>query len=159
MTPLCPPYARAGACSNGIECRFAHGEAELRPWVQGAKTKLCKYVQIGGKCQFGSRCRHAHSEIELTKLFVPALSGASADTGAPSADTGAAIPLSRTLDTEFENIPNRNVGFARLLENIDSGESDSVLDLDVVEAGQIAASKPRIKKKPKKKSEVDLFVR
>lgn len=62
-TELCKSYKEEnGYCRYGVNCQFAHGEAELRPVKRHPryKTKLCKNFLTHGKCPYGDRCRFIH---------------------------------------------------------------------------------------------------
>jgi len=74
-TQLCRHWERFGSCIAGLECGFAHGEAELR---QGGlterdrfktdflrKTRMCAFYQRDGSCSLGEKCFFAHGEAEL----------------------------------------------------------------------------------------------
>ena len=65
-TELCPRWLK-GCCEFGEDCKFAHGEEELRPCErhEAYKTMLCKKFG-NGYCRHGKRCRYAHGAEELT---------------------------------------------------------------------------------------------
>jgi len=63
-TKLCPRYAQ-GRCAAGGECKYAHGEVELRATVDFYKTSLCSEWSSGGQCVRGDSCRYAHGPHEL----------------------------------------------------------------------------------------------
>ncbi|VDM25597.1 unnamed protein product, partial [Toxocara canis] len=64
-TALCREFKGAGKCAYGGDCRFAHGEHELRLPAQFKahpkyKTQLCKNFTKDGRCPYGARCRFIH---------------------------------------------------------------------------------------------------
>uniref|UniRef100_A0A1I7XYP7 C3H1-type domain-containing protein n=1 Tax=Steinernema glaseri TaxID=37863 RepID=A0A1I7XYP7_9BILA len=67
-TVMCQAWLESTACPFAENCRFAHGEEELRPIKIAPrqnskyKTKLCdKYTTIG-ICPYGSRCLFIHPD-------------------------------------------------------------------------------------------------
>lgn len=67
-TVMCQAWLEAAMCSFGENCRFAHGEHELRPMTQPQranrkyKTKLCEKYTNTGLCPYGSRCLFIHPD-------------------------------------------------------------------------------------------------
>ncbi|KAF8367183.1 mex-1 [Pristionchus pacificus] len=66
-TALCDAYRKSSECSYGKQCRFAHGEHELRlpPQPRGKahpkyKTQLCDKFSVYGYCPYGPRCQFIH---------------------------------------------------------------------------------------------------
>ncbi|GMR54588.1 hypothetical protein PMAYCL1PPCAC_24783 [Pristionchus mayeri] len=66
-TALCDAYRKNSECSYGKQCRFAHGEHELRlpPQPRGKahpkyKTQLCDKFSVHGYCPYGPRCQFIH---------------------------------------------------------------------------------------------------
>ncbi|CAB3405599.1 unnamed protein product [Caenorhabditis bovis] len=66
-TALCDSYKRIGSCPYGNNCRFAHGENELRMPLQPRgkahpkyKTQLCDKFSTYGQCPYGPRCQFIH---------------------------------------------------------------------------------------------------
>src|SRR4051812_46740330 len=61
-TELCRSYESTGACKYGAKCRFAHGQAELRPVARHPKykTQHCKTFREQGHCPYGARCKFIH---------------------------------------------------------------------------------------------------
>ncbi|GMT01628.1 hypothetical protein PENTCL1PPCAC_23802, partial [Pristionchus entomophagus] len=66
-TALCDSYRKSSECSYGKQCRFAHGEHELRlpPQPRGKahpkyKTQLCDKFSVVGYCPYGPRCQFIH---------------------------------------------------------------------------------------------------
>lgn len=63
-TKLCSRFSQ-GRCPAGADCKFAHGEQELRATVDFYKTSLCKDWAASGCCPRGDFCRYAHGAQEL----------------------------------------------------------------------------------------------
>ncbi|GMS85016.1 hypothetical protein PENTCL1PPCAC_7191 [Pristionchus entomophagus] len=67
-TVMCQAWLEASMCSFGENCRFAHGEHELRPMTQPQranrkyKTKLCEKYTNTGLCPYGTRCLFIHPD-------------------------------------------------------------------------------------------------
>uniref|UniRef100_A0A915EET5 C3H1-type domain-containing protein n=1 Tax=Ditylenchus dipsaci TaxID=166011 RepID=A0A915EET5_9BILA len=65
-TVMCQAWLESTKCSFGDNCKFAHGETELRPArVQPRnntkyKTKLCDKYTTTGICPYGIRCLFIH---------------------------------------------------------------------------------------------------
>lgn len=64
-TVMCKGWLEMGGCSFGENCRFAHGEEELRPTKIPVdnpkyKTKLCDKYTKTGVCPYGDRCLFIH---------------------------------------------------------------------------------------------------
>ncbi|TMS36297.1 hypothetical protein L596_003494 [Steinernema carpocapsae] len=68
-TALCNTFKADGDCPYGVNCRFAHGEAELR-LGSGThpkyKTQLCNKFSVTGLCPYGSRCQFIHRRLVTT---------------------------------------------------------------------------------------------
>lgn len=72
-TSLCSYFRRnSGSCSHGSECRYAHGEAELRPrpdntWDPTSERakKALKLEDNGDKCEEGKE-----EEVMMTEMLV-----------------------------------------------------------------------------------------
>jgi hypothetical protein len=67
-TELCQRFFSDGWCKYGRQCRFAHGDHELRPLkVQTNKYKYewCRNVIQGMTCPYGSRCQFRHFEDQI----------------------------------------------------------------------------------------------
>ena len=62
-TRMCE-FWQLGKCRKGIKCSFAHGEDDLRPSPDFAKTSVCPVFLHTGKCD-AKNCRYAHSVDEL----------------------------------------------------------------------------------------------
>merc|ERR1712194_576373 len=63
-TKMCPNI-KAGFCSRGSRCNFAHSNDELRIKPNLSKTRMCPNLTKKGTCEFGDNCNFAHSELEL----------------------------------------------------------------------------------------------
>ncbi|VBB33538.1 unnamed protein product [Acanthocheilonema viteae] len=67
-TVMCQAWLESGVCSFAENCRFAHGEEELRPCNRlptknpKYKTKLCDKYTMAGLCPYGDRCLFIHPE-------------------------------------------------------------------------------------------------
>lgn len=66
-TVMCQAWLESGICSFAENCRFAHGEEELRPCKLPTKnpkykTKLCDKYTKSGLCPHGDRCLFIHPE-------------------------------------------------------------------------------------------------
>uniref|UniRef100_A0A0N4ZBZ0 C3H1-type domain-containing protein n=1 Tax=Parastrongyloides trichosuri TaxID=131310 RepID=A0A0N4ZBZ0_PARTI len=65
-TVMCQAWLENKNCNFGENCRFAHGESELRPIKQNLrynnkyKTKLCDRYTNTGICPYGDRCLFVH---------------------------------------------------------------------------------------------------
>jgi len=67
-TELCRHWQESGACPHGLQCLFAHGLNELKPFRgrhRKFKTQLCKAFHADGFCSFGPRCSYIHSGIDI----------------------------------------------------------------------------------------------
>ncbi|KAM3718726.1 CCCH-type zinc finger protein [Dirofilaria immitis] len=66
-TVMCQAWLESGICNFAENCRFAHGEEELRPCKLPTKnpkykTKLCDKYTMAGLCPYGDRCLFIHPE-------------------------------------------------------------------------------------------------
>ncbi|CAI2350630.1 unnamed protein product [Caenorhabditis sp. 36 PRJEB53466] len=80
-TVICQAWLESKTCTFAENCRFAHGEEELRPSVieprqnHKYKTKLCDKYTTTGLCPYGKRCLFIHPDhgpnayIRADKLF------------------------------------------------------------------------------------------
>uniref|UniRef100_A0A0N5ADH9 C3H1-type domain-containing protein n=1 Tax=Syphacia muris TaxID=451379 RepID=A0A0N5ADH9_9BILA len=73
---MCKGWLEMGGCGFGQNCRFAHGEEELRPskYVIPVdnpkyKTKLCDKYTRTGVCPYGDRCLFIHPETANSNGF------------------------------------------------------------------------------------------
>jgi len=67
-TELCRHWQESGTCPHGMQCLFAHGLNELKPFRgrhRKYKTQLCKAFHSEGFCSFGPRCSYIHSGIDI----------------------------------------------------------------------------------------------
>uniref|UniRef100_A0A8R1DH06 C3H1-type domain-containing protein n=2 Tax=Caenorhabditis japonica TaxID=281687 RepID=A0A8R1DH06_CAEJA len=80
-TVICQAWLESKMCTFAENCRFAHGEEELRPSKieprqnNKYKTKLCDKYTTTGLCPYGKRCLFIHPDhgpnayIRADKLF------------------------------------------------------------------------------------------
>jgi len=67
-TVMCQTWLETANCGFGANCKFAHGEAELRitghplPINRKYKTRLCEKYTVKGICPYGARCLFIHPE-------------------------------------------------------------------------------------------------
>ncbi|KAI6179104.1 hypothetical protein M3Y98_00574500 [Aphelenchoides besseyi] len=67
-TVMCQAWLESTMCSFGENCKFAHGEQELRPVRfqqrnnHKYKTKMCDKYTTTGICPYGSRCLFIHPQ-------------------------------------------------------------------------------------------------
>lgn len=67
-TELCRHWQENGFCPHNMQCLFAHGLAELKPFRgrhRKYKTQLCKAFHNKGFCSFGPRCSYIHSGVDI----------------------------------------------------------------------------------------------
>ncbi|MFH4974304.1 hypothetical protein AB6A40_001013 [Gnathostoma spinigerum] len=75
-TVMCQAWLECGKCNFGENCRFAHGEAELRPATQSMKynakykTKLCDKYTMSGLCPYGNRCLFIHPDASDQNAYI-----------------------------------------------------------------------------------------
>jgi len=71
-TVMCQAWLESMKCTFGENCKFAHGEQELRPAKTQIrnhlkyKTKLCEKYTTSGICPYGSRCLFIHPAPQTT---------------------------------------------------------------------------------------------
>jgi len=104
-----------GKC-NTPQCRFAHGEAQLRATHSSFNMKLCSFAQ-SGRCRHGSECRFAHDRKELGPLPVNAEPDLPQDV--PTIMTGQRA-WSRQHGVEKNSIRSAHVGHDAVTLNIHS---------------------------------------
>uniref|UniRef100_A0A7E4ZW89 C3H1-type domain-containing protein n=1 Tax=Panagrellus redivivus TaxID=6233 RepID=A0A7E4ZW89_PANRE len=74
-TVMCQAWLESTYCAFGAECKFAHGEGELRPAVlpirnsQKYKTKLCDKYTTTGICPYGRRCLFIHPDPASSEAY------------------------------------------------------------------------------------------
>lgn len=74
-TVMCQAWLESTYCAFGAECKFAHGEAELRPAAlpirnsQKYKTKLCDKYTTTGICPYGRRCLFIHPDPVSSEAY------------------------------------------------------------------------------------------
>lgn len=66
-TQHCRTFRQQGYCEYDRNCRFAHGDHELRITVNYSKTsnpkyktRLCRNFETRGSCQYGVNCQFIH---------------------------------------------------------------------------------------------------
>jgi len=69
-TQICRHWLK-GRC-NKPDCRYAHGQQDLKKFEPKAKgllykTEMCEKWKNNGECKYGNRCRFAHGESDLRK--------------------------------------------------------------------------------------------
>lgn len=72
-TELCRHWEETGTCPHGLQCLFAHGLFELRPFRgrhKKFKTQMCKAFHSTGFCSFGNRCSYIHEGRDVIPLLV-----------------------------------------------------------------------------------------
>jgi len=87
-TKLCIFNAQS-RCDRGVECPFAHSQAELQPVPDLVKTKLC-HKFFSGHCT-SKRCRFAHGSGELRSEWMSYSSGVTVGSGGIAAGATAAV--------------------------------------------------------------------
>uniref|UniRef100_A0AC35TRX2 C3H1-type domain-containing protein n=1 Tax=Rhabditophanes sp. KR3021 TaxID=114890 RepID=A0AC35TRX2_9BILA len=74
-TVMCQAWLENKTCSFGENCRFAHGESELKPikstqrFNNKYRTKLCDRYTNGGICPYGDRCLFIHPNANGSAYF------------------------------------------------------------------------------------------
>uniref|UniRef100_A0A914P5Q6 C3H1-type domain-containing protein n=1 Tax=Panagrolaimus davidi TaxID=227884 RepID=A0A914P5Q6_9BILA len=72
---MCQAWLESTRCAFGPDCKFAHGETELRPTklpirnTLKYKTKLCDKYTTTGICPYGSRCLFIHPDPRSTAFY------------------------------------------------------------------------------------------
>lgn len=69
-TTLCKHFMKKGFCVYGEQCRFAHGEDELRlkPYIRNYRLVPCRYLFEQGYCPYGQNCNFSHDPNKHHKL-------------------------------------------------------------------------------------------
>lgn len=91
-TKLCRFFAK-DACSQGDNCKFAHGSEELVPLPDLRQTKLCHQFKVSGRC-LDPLCTFAHRRSDLRTGCSEAGGG------------GGGLQCSMNLDVDRENETN-----------------------------------------------------
>jgi len=65
-TKMCR-FFKAGACTRGYECVYAHSTCELQELPDLHKTELCARFAFAGSCDKADACRFAHGTKELRR--------------------------------------------------------------------------------------------
>lgn len=72
---MCLQWLNSQTCAFGADCKFAHGETELRPAklpirnTLKYKTKLCDKYTTTGVCPYGSRCLFIHPDPRSSAYY------------------------------------------------------------------------------------------
>jgi len=82
-TVICRNWLETATCAFGKNCRFAHGESELKPsriplLFNGFckyKTRLCENYTKKGLCQYGPRCLFIHPDEQSVIISAPSTDG------------------------------------------------------------------------------------
>lgn len=74
-TVMCQAWLENNRCNFAENCRFAHGEEELRPCkipIKNAKykTKLCDKYTLTGLCPYGNRCLFIHPDANGRNAYI-----------------------------------------------------------------------------------------
>ena len=68
-TELCKSWIETGHCQYDSECKFAHGDHELRAKpetsLRNYKTIKCQKFHENMFCPYGSRCKYIHQSQEI----------------------------------------------------------------------------------------------
>eukprot|EP01054_Gregarina_sp_Poly1_P000017 Gregarina_sp_Poly_1__16@NODE_1003_length_5403_cov_517_252249_g371_i1_p1_GENE_NODE_1003_length_5403_cov_517_252249_g371_i1NODE_1003_length_5403_cov_517_252249_g371_i1_p1_ORF_typecomplete_len482_score43_45zfCCCH/PF00642_24/1_1e06zfCCCH/PF00642_24/0_0018zfCCCH/PF00642_24/8_4e09zfCCCH/PF00642_24/71zfCCCH_3/PF15663_5/8_2e08zfCCCH_3/PF15663_5/0_018zfCCCH_3/PF15663_5/3_6e03Torus/PF16131_5/0_26Torus/PF16131_5/0_69Torus/PF16131_5/0_0019Torus/PF16131_5/4e03zf_CCCH_4/PF18345_1/0_01zf_CCCH_4/PF18345_1/5_4e0 len=64
-TRYCRYFTQQGSCWKGVECQFAHSEAELRTPPDLTKTRMCAMFRLGYCKLSATECSFAHSLNDL----------------------------------------------------------------------------------------------
>ncbi|VDM47826.1 unnamed protein product [Toxocara canis] len=72
---MCQAWLENNRCNFAENCRFAHGEEELRPCkipIKNAKykTKLCDKYTVTGLCPYGNRCLFIHPDADDHNAYI-----------------------------------------------------------------------------------------
>jgi hypothetical protein len=77
-TVMCQTWLESGTCNFGMNCKFAHGEHELRAKgntgrykTSKYKTKLCDKYTTSGICPYGNRCLFIHPAPRSSAYYTP----------------------------------------------------------------------------------------
>jgi len=86
-TVMCQSWLETAECKFGVNCKFAHGESEIRyvpPPIKNPskyKTRVCEKYTVRGCCPYGNRCLFIHPEpSQMLGVTPPAGVGMSLDT-------------------------------------------------------------------------------
>ncbi|KAJ1965868.1 hypothetical protein IWQ62_002563 [Dispira parvispora] len=100
-TELCRSFAERNYCRYGNQCKFAHGEEELRSRMRHPKYKseLCRNYWTTRTCRYGDRCNFVH-EITGSPQIMPS----------PSSPSPAMSPFSSPLPVVPQSVTGLNLG-------------------------------------------------
>eukprot|EP00929_Paragymnodinium_shiwhaense_P028915 TRINITY_DN16687_c0_g1_i1.p1 TRINITY_DN16687_c0_g1~~TRINITY_DN16687_c0_g1_i1.p1 ORF type:complete len:497 (+),score=120.58 TRINITY_DN16687_c0_g1_i1:239-1729(+) len=91
-TKLCK-FDKAGICTRGAECSFAHGSLELQTVPDFSFTRLCRDFLKAGACKAGADCKFAHGLEELRPCPVVEMKEGEIECDAMQAAAGGASLL------------------------------------------------------------------
>jgi len=91
FTRLCSFY-KAGTCSRGLNCSFAHSELQIREQPDFYKTRLCEDFRRG-KCLAGEFCQFAHGSEEMKRIAQERRSHRKAPSEAANQVSGSAFKV------------------------------------------------------------------
>lgn len=140
-TKLCKLFGQ-GNCPKGTDCKFAHGEQELRMAPDLTCTQMCQEMLKFGECSRGASCHHAHRPEDLRPVSEVLPIPAVADALAAKWQKRAEAVLSRPTNTDAPN----EVDTSEAREHDDgspstsSSGSGSESDVFVVETSFLDAS-------------------
>lgn len=135
-TERCKRFYEIGDCEYGLQCRYAHGENELRSknLKTNYKQKNCEKFHGKGFCEYGERCDYKHLEEKIGDMkrsnFHYALLGKNfeatfIDKKSVSAFSASKIPKLINDYTQLQNqaklMPQNNL-FNSMYGNVDMTE-------------------------------------
>eukprot|EP00434_Breviolum_minutum_P020106 symbB.v1.2.017731.t1/scaffold1366.1/size123243/7 len=101
FTRLCSFY-KAGTCSRGLNCSFAHSELQIREQPDFYKTRLCEDFRRG-KCLAGEFCQFAHGSEEMKRIAQERRSQRTAPSEAAGKVSGSAFKVAMPVDSSKVN--------------------------------------------------------
>lgn len=115
-TELCHNYAENGQCRYGLQCKFAHGEHEMRHVRRHPRFKTipCKSFYDSGMCPYGHRCNFIHEDDLIYESAV----------SLPSS------PISKPI--QLPSVPNISKAVNNIPAVFDNVPGDHVLNNEMV---------------------------
>jgi len=109
-TVMCQAWLESMKCTFGENCKFAHGEQDLRPAKipirhhPKYKTKACEKYTKSGICPYGSRCLFIHPEAPTQEKPQTTVASIGSQNSSP-------VSVSSSLDDLLQSIwaPNPNI--------------------------------------------------